>query len=418
MMRELPDAWIQEAIKPEIEWKRLERPGSGPTICEEYNIQLSDVLSIPGDARKTGQGYLIKHPIHGATGNGNLSINVSTDQWYCFHCQAGGDPLIWLAVREGFIECVDAGPLDKETVKKCLDVLRKEGLAPEEPEIYSSSTEGSQEADPPPNMWYNVDATSAVITINGAQKKLKLPSIPEMVIVDGPKTIEDLLVVYKEHLYIEEDYNVIGPVCAFLCNFTPYDPNIVGIIGPSGSIKTEIVRAFGETQNKFCYPLSSITEHTLISGIEKNVDTVPLLRGRVLAIKDLTTLLSKNEDIRSSIFADFREVSDGYLHKEFGNGVKKEYHDIHSSILFASTPAIERYYSMYSQLGQRMLFMRPQNDPIQARIKSKENQAKGIKGIRKTLQDSMLSFVDANVARLMSEPLPTIPEEIDNRIGV
>ena len=108
-----------------------------------------------------------------------------------------------------------------------------------------------------------------------------------------------------------------------------------------------MMRTFGETQNQYCYPISSITEHTFVSGLEKNVDTIPLLRGRAIVVKDLTTLLSKKEDIRSAVFADFREITDGYIHKEFGNGVKKEFHDIHSSILFACTPAIERYYSMY-----------------------------------------------------------------------
>jgi hypothetical protein len=151
--------------------------------------------------------------------------------------------------------------------------------------------------------------------------------------------------------------------------------------------------------------------------MDKNIDTIPILRGRVLTIKDLTTLLSKKEDIRAAIFADFREFTDGYLEKEFGNGVKKGYHDIHSSILFAATPAIERYYSMYAELGTRMLFMRPQNDPIEARIKSRENQKKGIKSVRKTLQDSMTSFVDTSVRRLTVELLPEIPKDIEDDIG-
>ena len=261
------------------------------------------------------------------------------------------------------------------------------------------------------------DATSGIITINGRQKELQLPPIPPMVIVDGPKTIEELLDVFHANLYIEEDYNVTGPVCAFLCNFLPHEPDIFGIVAPSGSIKTEMMRTFGETQNQYCYPISSITEHTFVSGLEKNVDTIPLLRGRAIVVKDLTTLLSKKEDIRSAVFADFREITDGYVHKEFGNGVKKEFHDIHSSILFACTPAIERYYSMYSTLGARMVFMRPQNDPIKARERSNQNQPR-LKQIRKILQDSMLSFVDANVKRIMTgEQLPAMSYEIADEIG-
>jgi hypothetical protein len=417
MIPKVPDVWkavcVKEQLNPE-DWKRVRPRGSGPTICEEYGISMSDVLTLPSDARKVSGGYLLKHPIHDATGDGNLFVNPALNLWCCYRHNTGGDPLTWVAVREGFISCEDAGPLDVETTLKCKDVLRREGLIQE--------AEPGQAKPAPVNdtiksAWYDGEMSSVTIYVNGKPVLKELPEIVPATVVDGPKTIEELLEKFHGNLYFEEDYNVTGPVCAFLCNFTPQDPVIIGIIGPSGSIKTEMIRSFGEVQNQFCYPLSSITENTLISGMDKNIDTIPLLRGRVLTIKDLTTLLSKNDDIRSAIFADFREFNDGFIHKEFGNGVKKEYHDIHSAILFASTPAIERYYSMYAHLGTRMLFMRPQNDPIKARKKSRENQIAGIKPIRQALQDAMLSFVDVCVTRLASEPLPLIPEDIEDEIG-
>jgi hypothetical protein len=428
MIPEVPDAWKEACVKEQLspdDWERVRPRGSGPSICEEHGISMSDVLALPTNARKTGDGYLIKHPIHGATGDGNLSISTSLNLWKCFRCDTGGDPLTWIAVREGFISCEEAGPLDVGTTLKCKDVLRKMGLIQDQ--VLEQPQTGPDrraagcpvlERVPIKSAWYyDGEMSSVTIHVNGKPILKQLPEIMPVVVIDGPKTIEALLDVFHGHLYFEEDYNVTGPICAFLCNFVPQDPIIVGIIGPSGSIKTEMIRSFGEVQNQFCYPISSITENTLISGMDKNIDTIPLLRGRVLTIKDLTSLLSKKEEIRSAIFADFREFTDGFIHKEFGNGVKKEFHDIHSSILFASTPAIERYYSMYAELGTRMLFMRPQNDPIKARIKSRENQVAGIKPIRKTLQDAMLSFIDENVKRLMSERLPEIPKAIDKEIG-
>jgi putative DNA primase/helicase len=135
---ELPAKWVQEVIKPEldVEWRTVERPrGSSPSICDEYHISLSDVLDIPANAKKTSEGYLIKHPIHGATGVGNMSVNTSKGLWHCFRCDTGGDALTWVAVREGFIHCEDAGPLDRDTIKKCLDVLRSEGRVPDEAAI-------------------------------------------------------------------------------------------------------------------------------------------------------------------------------------------------------------------------------------------------------------------------------------------
>ncbi len=417
---DVPPEWVKLCIKEQPsreDWKRLRPRGSGPSICEEHGISMHDVLTLPSKARKVGDGFLIEHPIHGATGSGNMFVNPALNLWCCYRHDTGGDPLTWIAVREGFTPCEDAGPLDAETALKCKDVLRREGLIQEPEQVEEVGANKLQPHAVKSAWYYDGEMSNVTIYLNGKPILKRLPEIVPVVVVDGPQTIEDLLEKFHEHLYFEEDYNVTGPICAFLCNFTTQDPIIVGIIGPSGSIKTEMIRSFGDAQNQFCYPISSITENTLISGMDKNIDTIPLLRGRVLTIKDLTTLLSKKEEIRSAIFADFREVTDGFIHKEFGNGVKKEYHDIHSTILFASTPAIERYYSMYANLGTRMLFMRPQNDPIKARKKSRENQVAGIKPIRKTLQESMLSFIDACVTRLMNEPLPGIPEDIEDEIG-
>ncbi|MEI7827898.1 MAG: bifunctional DNA primase/polymerase, partial [Euryarchaeota archaeon] len=326
---EMPAKWQKLCIKetPSREdWERVRPQGSGPSICEQHGISMSDVLTLPPNARKAGDGYLIKHPIHGATGGGNLFVNPSLNLWCCYRHDTGGDPLTWVAVRERFISCEDAGPLDAETALKCKDILRRDGLI-------TDQEEGREPAQPktndglncaPRSAWFDGDMSSVTIYLNGKPVLKPLPEIVPVVVMDGPKTIEELLGTFHQHLYFEEDYNVTGPVCAFLSNFTSQDPGIVGIVGPSGSIKTEMIRSFGEVQNQFCYPISSITENTLISGMDKNIDTIPLLRGRVLTIKDLTTLLSKNDDIRSAIFADFREVTDGFIHKEFGNGVKKE----------------------------------------------------------------------------------------------
>ena len=189
---------------------------------------------------------------------------------------------------------------------------------------------------------YDSNAANAKIFINGKERRLKLPDIPLELITGTTHTIIELLECFKSRLHIEEDYNITAPVCAFLGNFLAHEPDIIGVVQPSGSIKTELLRTFGDTENQYCYPISSVTEHTFVSGLKDNFDTLPLLQGRAIIIKDLTSLLSRKEDVRAAVFADFRELTDGYIGKEFGNGVKKEYHNIHSSILFGCTPAIER----------------------------------------------------------------------------
>ncbi len=238
--------------------------------------------------------------------------------------------------------------------------------------------------------------------------------------IKGTCDIERLIAVYKKWLYVKEDYSITGPMVAAVANFCPGDPDIIGIIAPSGSTKTEGIRALGEEENKFVYPLSSLTEHTFISGfVDKNGkpgrDLVPLLKHRLLVIKDLTTILSKKEDVRGQIFADFRELTDGYIEKEFGNGTKKLYKDIHSSILFACTNAIERYYSMYSNLGQRMIFMRPEGDKIKAREQSVKNRS-SLKEMRADIHTATVQFLELNVEKTKAG-LPTTSDAIAEEMG-
>jgi hypothetical protein len=245
---------------------------------------------------------------------------------------------------------------------------------------------------------------------------VKLPPIPVEPVEGEPCELPELISTFKKWLAVQEDYNIIAPVCGFLGNFAPGEPDIIGIIGPSGSTKTEIIRSFGQRENQYAYPISSVTDHTFVSGHKDNIDTVPLLRGRIVLIKDLTTLLAKKEDVRSAVFADFRDITDGYLRREYGNGIKKEYQDIHSSILFASTNAIERYYSLYSNLGQRLLFIRPANDPTEARTRAEQNR-KHLDEMRSELHVVMMRFIKTMLERVEKDGCGEIPDGLKAEIG-
>jgi hypothetical protein len=234
---------------------------------------------------------------------------------------------------------------------------------------------------------------------------------------DEPCDVHELITTFKNWLYIKEDYNIEGPFCGVIANFCEGSPDIIGIIGPSGSSKTEIIRALGETQNKYVYPVSTITQHTLVSGHKDSNDLVPQLKGRILAIKDLTSILSQKEDVRAAIFADFRELTDEYIRKEFGNGIAKEYSNVHSSIIFASTTAIERYYSMYSNLGQRMIFLRPENDPKEARKRASQNRGKQ-KEMRAELNAVTKRFIASMLQAKEEHGLPTTPEDMQEEMGL
>lgn len=134
---DFPQNWIELCIKEESsqqQWDSIQRRSlnsSSESTCQKYGITMADVLKLPPDARATGEGYLIIHPIHGATGHGNLFVNTKRNLFCCYHHQTGGDPITWIAIREGFIDCSQAGKLDPETFRRCLEVLYSEGLISE-----------------------------------------------------------------------------------------------------------------------------------------------------------------------------------------------------------------------------------------------------------------------------------------------
>ena len=100
----------------------------------------------------------------------------------------------------------------------------------------------------------------------------------------------------------------------------PGDPLWLFVIAPAGGSKTEQLRAYSGDR---IFTISTLTPQTLISGLKgfDKIDLLPNLDGKVLVIKDFTSILSKKPEDQTAIFADLREAYDGYLEKSFGSGV-------------------------------------------------------------------------------------------------
>lgn len=248
----------------------------------------------------------------------------------------------------------------------------------------------------------------------------ELPAIPQEVIDKTPIDINEVVSLFKDSIHVDEDSTITIPLAFTIGNFAPIDCDIMAIIGASGSGKTEMIRSIGDTENQFTYPISSMTSHTFVSGLKNSQDLAPVLRNRLIIIKDFTTILAKNKDEVSGIFADIRDVTDGYIQKIFGSEVgKKEYVDLHSDILLACTNAIEKVNSMNSILGQRIFFFRPQTDPRKARKKAMQNAGKE-KEIRTNHHDAVMRLIDQTLkqkADRISTITQCIPEDMKERIG-
>ena len=142
-LAELPPQWVELCKKQEPtyeKWTQIRRAAnpSGKSFCEQHGLSMSDVLSRPADAKSVSGGYLCKHPIHGATGDGNLFVNERLNLWCCYRHGTGGDALTWKAVAMGLISCEQAARLDADTFKAVIRALKDEGVVEDYPTLVDS----------------------------------------------------------------------------------------------------------------------------------------------------------------------------------------------------------------------------------------------------------------------------------------
>lgn len=138
------------------------------------------------------------------------------------------------------------------------------------------------------------------------------------------------------------------------------DPLWGWLIGPPGSCKTEIVRPL-QDHSRIHY-LSSLTAAALVSGYDKNQDgadvsLLPLLKNKILVIKDFTAILSMPPTATQQVFGDLRDAYDGSYGKHFGTVGAREYRG-KFGVVAAVTPAIDDLNAQHVILGERFLSFR------------------------------------------------------------
>ena len=128
------------------------------------------------------------------------------------------------------------------------------------------------------------------------------------------------------------------------------------LVAPPGGAKTEIIGSLSLCDQT--YMTSSLTPHALISGANfKNMpdpSLIPRLDGRVMVVKDFTSILSMRDSDKDEIFGILRDAYDGRCGKVFGTGVERNYKS-RFTVLAAVTPRIYDLSSQHQSLGERFL---------------------------------------------------------------
>jgi len=170
--------------------------------------------------------------------------------------------------------------------------------------------------------------------------------------------IEEVRELVNKWLKLKNDTVVDVILACVVANKFKTDPLWMLLISASSGAKTELLRALDseEIGAKF---LSKITEHTLVSELnKKGVDLLPRLTGKVLVLKDFTTILTARRESRQEIFGQLREVYDGKYDQSWGSG-KNDFHwEGKMGLVAGVTPIIEKYHSVHQLLGERFLYYR------------------------------------------------------------
>jgi len=149
------------------------------------------------------------------------------------------------------------------------------------------------------------------------------------------------------------------------------DPAWLFVVAPPGTGKTTM-GIMGASKLPDVHMLGGFTANTFLSGfhghrepglLEKLGETTEK-DGRfttggdaILLAKDFTTVLSMRRETRSEILAQLREIHDGEFRRAFGTGETKIWRG-RITVIAAVTPIIDRYYSIFTVLGERFLQLR------------------------------------------------------------
>jgi ribosomal protein L37AE/L43A len=197
-------------------------------------------------------------------------------------------------------------------------------------------------------------------TIKGQIEEAEEIDIKDIPKIDKSIRLNDVQKSIEVKMF-DPDMNIFKAIaCAILSTQFNTKPIWLFLVAPPSSGKTEMLNSFkylGEPYSDLIHYTSSITDNTLISGMNAKKDPSLLAqfegKKKALIIKDLTPILSYADYIKQEIFGQLRDIYDGYTAKDFGNGVKRVYRNLKFPILAGVTPEIYKETEQFAALGER-----------------------------------------------------------------
>lgn len=235
--------------------------------------------------------------------------------------------------------------------------------------------------------------------------------------------LQDVYSEFKKWLYLDTTDPIDIMLAVAVSQHIDGEPLWMFLVGPPGSAKTETLNSLSWISNT--YMTSSVTPHSLISGANwskgEDPSLIPRLNGKVMVIKDFTSILAMRDTEKDEIFGILRDAYDGRCGKEFGNGVIRNY-ESRFTILAAVTPSIYALSSNHTALGERFLkfgigdnLIHRSEEQIIERAINNINQETSM---RSDLADVVNGFISRRLrlAAISNGSLPALSTEYQRRV--
>lgn len=238
------------------------------------------------------------------------------------------------------------------------------------------------------------------------------------------KTLSELDKAYHELFYVEDEVIfklIVSMVIGAKLNAPPVW--LFLIAGSSAGKSTALSVLY---QVPFVTLVSDLTPNTFLSGMKIAGKETSLLKklgnNFVVVMKDFTTMISKDDASKQQIIAQMREIFDGHVSKETGNGQRVEWGTKEKPnkgmFIMAATEGIYKIQSDFSDMGTRAInYVMPLQDErksAKAALKNKRNhEASGAKLAQ--LQKDVAEFVDHMIKNAPLEFAP-ISEQLEDDI--